>query len=140
MYYVNYNCLCKQLALVCITQVSNRLIVTLMYKIIHPTPSQLLPHSPSLASPIPPPRTRLSHTQNLYLSNLPHTLTHFSSLRALMKMRAGLPGLMILEKNFGPPHKMSVRLLTASREMKEPSLNSNNMGMSLSDSSCCFLS
>ena len=30
MYYINYNCLRKQLALVCIIQVSNRLIVTLM--------------------------------------------------------------------------------------------------------------
>ena len=29
VYYVNYNCLRKQLALVCITQVLNRLIVTL---------------------------------------------------------------------------------------------------------------
>ena len=29
--YVNYYCLCKQLALACILQVSNQLIVTLMY-------------------------------------------------------------------------------------------------------------
>ena len=69
---------------------------------------------------------------------LPSTHTHFSSLRALMKMRADLPGLMVLLENFGPLHKTSVRLLTASREMEEPSLNSSKMGMSLSDSICCF--